>query len=143
MTPEIRASIIGISYFISAFLLIIGLKQMTTPPTARRGNLIAAAATTLALAVTLLDPHVERFGLIILGIAIGGIGGSVWARKVKMTEMPQMVALFNGMGGGTAALVSVGEYMNGQAASAGIILSAVLGTAIGALSFSGSLAAFG
>ena len=138
-----RESIIGISYFISAFLFIVGLKQMTTPPTARRGNMIAAAAMALALVVTLLDAHVQRYGLILLGIAIGGIGGSVWARKVKMTAMPQMVALFNGMGGGTAALVSIGEYMNGEAASPGIILSAVLGTAIGALSFSGSLAAFG
>ena len=143
MTPELRASVIGISYFISAFLFIVGLKQMTTPPTARRGNIIAALAMTLAFVVTLLDPHVERYGLIALGTLIGGVGGGIWARKVKMTEMPQMVALFNGMGGGTAALVSVGEYMAGETASAGIILSAVLGTAIGALSFSGSLAAFG
>ena len=118
MNPAMRDAIIGWSYFISAFLTIIGLKQMTTPPTARRGNMIAAFAMGLALAVTLLDPHVEKYGLILLGIAIGGIGGSVWARKVKMTAMPQMVALFNGMGGGTAALVSIGEFMAGEAASA-------------------------
>ena len=143
MTESLRLSVIGGSYFVSAFLFILGLKQMTAPPSARRGNLIAAAAMLIALAATMLDPAIRNFGWIIAAVAVGGIGGSLWARKVAMTEMPQMVALFNGMGGGTAALVSIAEFMKGNASSMGLALSAVLGTAIGALSFSGSLAAFG
>ena len=136
-------SVIGVTYFVAALLFVVSLKQMTAPPTARRGNLIAAVAMTLAVGVTLLDSQVRQLGLIALAIAIGGIGGTIWARRVKMTQMPQMVALFNGMGGGTAALVSIGEYLNGEVLTAGIILSAVLSTALGAISFSGSLAAFG
>jgi NAD(P) transhydrogenase subunit beta len=143
MNPELRLSIIGISYFISAFLFILGLKQMTAPATARRGNLIAAAAMAVAVLATLLDQHVARFGWIAAGILLGGAAGTYWARTVKMTAMPQMVALFNGMGGGTAALVSIAEYMKSDAQGYGTIISAAAGTAIGALSFSGSLAAFG
>jgi H+-translocating NAD(P) transhydrogenase subunit beta len=143
MTNELRYSIIGGAYFISAFMFILGLKQMTAPPTARRGNMLGALAMLIAVGVTLLDPSVGRFGWIFLGILIGGVAGTYWARKVEMTEMPQMVALFNGMGGGTAALVSIAEFMKAGHMTKGIILSAALGTAMGALSFSGSLAAFG
>ena len=138
-----RTSVIGIAYFVSAFLFIFGLKRMATPHTARNGNLLAAAAMGLALAATFVDPAIRNFGLIGIGLLIGAAIGIYYGRTVKMTAMPQMVALFNGMGGGTAALVSIAEYMKGTAhGSAGIVFSAVLGAIIGALSFTGSLVAF-
>jgi H+-translocating NAD(P) transhydrogenase subunit beta len=137
-----QQTVIGLSYFVSAFMFIIGLKRMATPPTARNGNLLAAAAMAVALVATFLDPAVRNFGLIGIGLVIGAGIGIYYGRTVKMTAMPQMVALFNGMGGGTAALVSIAEYMKGSAHGAGIIFSAVLGAIIGALSFTGSVVAF-
>jgi NAD(P) transhydrogenase subunit beta len=139
-----RLSAISIAYFISAFLFIFGLKRMSAPPSARSGNGLAAAAMALAIGATFLDPAIDNIGLIALGMLMGGLVGVYYGRTVKMTAMPQMVALFNGMGGGTAALVSVAEYMKGtHTGSAGIVLSAVLGAIIGAVSFTGSLVAFG
>ncbi|MGH7466734.1 MAG: NAD(P)(+) transhydrogenase (Re/Si-specific) subunit beta [Longimicrobiales bacterium] len=139
-----RDTVIAISYFISAFLFIFGLKRMSAPPTARSGNGLAAVAMALALAATFLDSNVGNLGIIAVGMLVGAAIGIYYGRTVKMTAMPQMVALFNGMGGGTAALVSVAEFMKGtHTGSAGVIFSAVLGAIIGALSFTGSIVAFG
>src|SRR5688572_32273302 len=103
----------------------------------------------LALAATLLDRQIISFWIIGAGTLVGAAIGIYFARTVQMTAMPQMVALFNGMGGGTAALVSVAEYLRltrglgPSGVAAGEATSIVLGTAIGAISFTGSLIAFG
>src|SRR6476659_2241917 len=101
----------------------------------------------LALGVTLLDRQIVSFWTIAIGTLIGAVMGIYFARTVQMTAMPQMVALFNGMGGATAALVSVAEFIRltraGAAIGVGEAASIVLGTAIGAISFPGSIIAFG
>ncbi len=144
---DARESIIAGAYIVSAVLFIFGLKRLSSPATARSGNQLAAFGMVLALAATLLDRQILSFGTIAIGMVIGAVVGSYFARTVQMTAMPQMVALFNGMGGATAALVSVAEYIRLASVSdtiaAGETTSIVLGTIIGAVSFTGSLIAFG
>ena len=144
---DFRASVIAVSYIVSAVLFIFGLKRLSSPATARSGNRVAAVGMALALAATLLDAQIVSFWTIALGTLIGAVMGIYFARTVQMTAMPQMVALFNGMGGATAALVSVAEFIRltraGEAIGIGEGTSIVLGTAIGAISFTGSIIAFG
>jgi NAD(P) transhydrogenase subunit beta len=141
-----RESMIAVAYIIAAVLFIFGLKRLSSPASARSGNQLAAAGMVLALAATLLDRQILSFWIIAAGTIIGAGIGTYFARTVQMTAMPQMVALFNGMGGGTAALVSVAEYLRLSSAgetSTGETTSIVLGTFIGAVSFTGSLIAYG
>ena len=144
---DLRASVIAVSYIVAAVLFIFGLKQLSSPATARSGNRLAAIGMALALAATLLDRQIISFWTIAIGTLIGAAMGIYFGRTVQMTAMPQMVALFNGMGGATAALVSVAEYLRlsrlGEPIGVGEATSIVLGTAIGAISFTGSLIAFG
>ena len=144
---DVRESIIAIAYIISAVLFILGLKRLSSPATARSGNQLAAFGMVLALAVTLLDRQIISFWTIGIGMLLGAAMGTYFARTVQMTAMPQMVALFNGMGGATAALVSVAEFVRltsvGEFVGRGETTSIVLGTIIGAISFTGSLIAFG
>ncbi|HEV7595574.1 MAG TPA: NAD(P)(+) transhydrogenase (Re/Si-specific) subunit beta [Gemmatimonadaceae bacterium] len=144
---DFRASVIAVSYIVAAVLFIFGLKRMTSPATARSGNRLAAVGMALALGATLLDHQIVSYWTIALGTLIGGVMGVYFARTVQMTAMPQMVALFNGMGGATAALVSVAEFLRltraGDAIGIGEATSIVLGTIIGAISFTGSIIAFG
>jgi len=146
---DVRESGIAIAYIIAAVLFILGLKQLSSPATARSGNRLAAVGMALALATTLFDRQIISFWIIAAGMIVGAAIGIYFARTVQMTAMPQMVALFNGMGGGTAALVSVAEYLRltrgvgPTAVGMGEATSIVLGTAIGAISFTGSLIAFG
>jgi NAD(P) transhydrogenase subunit beta len=144
---DFRASVIAVSYIVAAVLFIFGLKQLSSPSTARAGNRLAAIGMALALGATLLDRQILSFWTIALGTLVGAVLGVYFARTVQMTAMPQMVALFNGMGGATAALVSVAEFLRltagGEAIGAGESTSIVLGTAIGAVSFTGSIIAFG
>jgi H+-translocating NAD(P) transhydrogenase subunit beta len=139
-------SIIEVTYLIAAVLLIIGLKRLSSPATARSGNRLAAVGVLLALLVTLLDQGVVSYGGIVIGVLIGGGIGIYFGRTVQMTAMPQMVGLLNGLGGGTAALVSLAEYMrlahDAPPVGPGESLSVALGTAIGAVSFTGSIIAF-
>ncbi len=144
---DLRESVIASSYIVAAILFILGLKGLSSPSTARRGNRLAAIGMALALGVTLLDRQILSFWSIALGTLIGAVMGIYFARTVQMTAMPQMVALFNGMGGATAALVSVAEFLR-RSGSAAVIgkgesTSIVLGTVIGAISFTGSIIAFG
>ena len=144
---DLRASVIAISYIVAAVLFIFGLKQLSSPSTARSGNRLAAIGMALALAATLLDRQIISFWMIAIGTVIGAAMGIYFGRTVQMTAMPQMVALFNGMGGATAALVSVAEFLRltrlGDPIGIGEATSIVLGTAIGAISFTGSIIAFG
>ena len=101
---------IQLTYLVAATLFMIGLKQMGSPATARKGNLLGAIAMLLAVVATLLDKQVLSYGLILVAIAIGSAIGSLIAYKVAMTDMPQMVGLLNGLGGLASSLVAVGEY---------------------------------
>ena len=146
---DARESGIAIAYIVAAVLFILGLKRLSSPASARSGNRLAAIGMALALSATLVDRQIVSFWIIAGGMVVGAAIGIYFARTVQMTAMPQMVALFNGMGGGTAALVSVAEYLRLTAESgqsgvgAGEATSIVLGCAIGAISFTGSLIAFG
>ena len=144
---DARESAIAVAYIVAAVLFIFGLKRLSSPATARSGNQLAAMGMLVALGATLLDRQILSFWMIAVGMALGAAIGTYFARTVQMTAMPQMVALFNGMGGATAALVSVAEYIRlvrvGEAIGAGEATSIVLGTIIGAVSFTGSLIAFG
>jgi H+-translocating NAD(P) transhydrogenase subunit beta len=142
-----RTDAIGAAYLICAILFIIGLRRLSSPATARSGNQLAAVGMAFAIVATLFDERVTSFGWIAVGAVIGGVGGAVGARKVKMTAMPQMVALFNGFGGGAAALVALSDYhdtvgLPGHVA-AKIILSILFSAVVGSVSFSGSMIAFG
>jgi len=144
---DLRASVIALSYIVAAVLFIFGLKQLSSPATARAGNRLAAIGMFIALGATLIDRQIISFWTIAIGTLIGAVIGVYFARTVQMTAMPQMVALFNGMGGGTAALVSVAEFIRltrvGEPIGIGEGTSIVLGTVIGAISFTGSIVAFG
>ncbi len=143
--------LISIAYLVAAVTFILGLKGLSGPRTAVGGNRIAAAGMLLAVAATFFDHTFRSYGVTglavtLAGMAVGGAGGLVGARMVKMTAMPQMVALFNGAGGGAAALVSILEFWRSIATS-GIepapATSSMLGLMIGGVSFSGSAIAFG
>jgi NAD(P) transhydrogenase subunit beta len=143
---DTRESLIAIAYIVAAVLFIFGLKRLSSPASARSGNQLAAAGMFIALGATLVDRQILSFWIIAVGMLLGAGIGTYFARTVQMTAMPQMVALFNGMGGGTAALVSVAEYLRLNSTgvtSAGETTSIVLGTFIGAVSFTGSLIAYG
>ncbi len=134
-------------YFLAAVTFILGLKGLSGPTTAQLGNRVAATGMLLAVIATFLESQVAAaWVLIVPGIAIGTAVGFVGARRVPMTAMPQMVALFNGAGGGAAALVSVQEYLRATGAgdaTVGEVIAILLGLMIGAVSFSGSAIAFG
>ncbi|MEO8576028.1 MAG: NAD(P)(+) transhydrogenase (Re/Si-specific) subunit beta [Gemmatimonadales bacterium] len=144
---DVRESAIAIAYIVAAVLFIFGLKRLSSPATARWGNQLAALGMIVALGAILVDRQILAFGMIAVAMVLGAAIGTYFARTVQMTAMPQMVALFNGMGGATAALVSVAEYIRlvkvGETIGTGEATSIVLGTIIGAVSFTGSLIAFG
>ena len=131
---------------IVAISFIMALKGLSAPKTARRGNLIGAVGATVATIIVFFDPAIEERNntlLIIGAIAFGVIVGVPAARRIQMTQMPQLVALFNGVGGGAAALVSIVEYLHlGDDASTGEVLATVFTVLVGSVSFSGSIITF-
>jgi NAD(P) transhydrogenase subunit beta len=138
-------TIIQIAYLVAAVLFIVGLKQLSSPKGARNGNLIAAVGMVIALVATLPQLHFTTGGLIIIaiGIVIGTAVGAIGARMVKMTAIPQMVALFNGVGGGAAALVAVAELLRfGPHPAFAEAFPSVFSIVIGSISFAGSMVAF-
>jgi NAD(P) transhydrogenase subunit beta len=135
--------LIQASYLLTAFLFIMGLKRMSSPVTARSGILWAGAGMLVATLATFFYPGLENYLLIIIAIVIGSSVAWVSGRRVAMTDIPQMIALYNGMGGGAAASIAAVELYRGAAASLSIATLAVVGGIIGAVSFSGSLIAFG
>ena len=132
--------VVNAVYVVAVLVFILGLKAMSSPETARRGIMFAGIAMLIAVAVTFLSPGLSNFALIALGIFIGGGLGYYWARVVKMTAMPQMVAVFNGMGGGAAAAIAAVELL-GSLSGATAALS-VAGAVIGSISIAGSVIAF-
>lgn len=161
-------SLLTVIYILGSLTFIIGLKMLSNPATARKGNLIAAGGMTLAIFGTIFlyqdeGERLQNYGWIFGGLAIGGIVGTMAAKKVKMTAMPEMVSLFNGMGGACAALISIVEFnhfldhppvigiVSGiadelaapMAYSRGHLLIILLGLVIGTVSFAGSVVAWG
>lgn len=141
-----------LAYLLAASLFILGLKLLSSPRTARRGNLLGALGMFIAVIVTLTDQRIIDFTYIIAGVIIGGTIGAIMARSVPMTAMPQMVGLLNGFGGGASALVAYAEYnrvtealaLQGLANAPGIDvwITIVLSLLIGVITFTGSGIAF-
>src|SRR5687767_282121 len=131
------------SYFVAAALFIFGLKRMSSPVTARSGIVWAGVGMVVATLITFLTPGMGNYGLMTVAIAVGSIAAWVTGRRVAMTDMPQMIALYNGMGGGAAGAIAAVELFSGEAHGASVLALGVLGGIIGAVSFSGSLIAFG
>lgn len=151
---EIGKYILEICYIIASVLFILGLKMLSHPEKARKGNLWAAAGMTLGIVATIIfhkDENGNSIGhipWILLAIGIGTVAGWLIAVKVKMTAMPQLVSLFNGMGGAAAALISLIElphmmHLYNGSIPFGILIATILGLVIGSISFSGSMIAFG
>jgi NAD(P) transhydrogenase subunit beta len=166
-----ETSVLTIIYLIASVTFILGLKMLSHPETARKGNLVAAGGMTLAIFGTIFiyrDPYTDaklgNYAWIFGGLIIGGIIGVLAARKVKMTAMPEMVSLFNGMGGACAALISLVEFnhflkenfvirigdpndtsvlADGLPVDYGMLITIFLGLIIGSISFSGSMVAWG
>ena len=138
---------VDLAYLACAITFIIGLKRLSSPRTAVRGNQVAAFGMVLAIGVTLWDADARNLAWIIAGMVIGGVIGAYSARAVKMTAMPQMVALFNGVGGGAAALISISEYHDriGLASdpATSFLISTLFSAIVGGVSFAGSMIAFG
>jgi NAD(P) transhydrogenase subunit beta len=101
-----RADLIQIAYLVAAVCFILGLKWLSSPRSARRGNQVAAVGMAIAIVATLIDSRVVDYAWIVIAAVVGGSIGAVIARRVQMTAMPQLVALLNGLGGGAAALIA-------------------------------------
>jgi H+-translocating NAD(P) transhydrogenase subunit beta len=165
-----QLSILTICYIIGSITFILGLKMLSNPATARKGNLIAATGMTIAIIGTIFlykddaGNPLHNYGWIFAGLAIGGIVGTLSAKKVKMTAMPEMVSLFNGMGGACAALISIVEFnhlieqhagrtlypplsnlgsVEMSSGETGTLITIFLGLIIGSISFAGSMIAWG
>ncbi len=135
--------IIEASYFAAAVLFILGLKKMASPVTARRGIVWAGYGMVLATAVTFFHPQIHgNYFWMILAMGIGGILAYASAKKVAMTDMPQMIALYNGMGGGAAAGIAAVILVSGAPMSNTMVTLAVIGALIGTIAFSGSFIAY-
>lgn len=134
-------------YLIASILFIFGIKKLGSPKTARQGNMLSSLGMFLAVVVTLFDQRVLTFEFILIGIIVGAAIGSLMAVKVPMTGMPQMVGLLNGFGGGASALVAFAEYYHLSEVHTALEVSTsvtmVLSVLIGAVTFTGSLIAFG
>lgn len=137
-------------YLLSAVLFVMGLHFMNSPKTARRGNTISAVGMVIAVAMAFIKLFAQGFvswiavGLLIAGIAVGAVAGVVSAKKVKMTDMPQLVSVFNTVGGGAAALVALNDILASEGTpSLVVLITAGLGVMIGSVTFTGSLIAAG
>ena len=136
-----------IVYLISAVLFVSGIKLLSSPATARSGNARASVAMLLAIVVTLLDNEILNWTTVLAAMVAGAVIGGLLARYIEMTAMPQLVAVFNGFGGGASAAVAAAQFVraggSGPSLETGVGVTIVLSTLIGALTFSGSLIAFG
>jgi H+-translocating NAD(P) transhydrogenase subunit beta len=160
-TDTLFSLLLQLSYLIGSVTFILGLKMLSDPKSARKGNLIAAGGMALAIFATIFlftfreagsdeAQHLHNYLWIFGGLVIGTIAGAFAARKVQMTAMPEMVSLFNGMGGACAMLISIVEFRRNEALAqgmehvdSGMLLVIVLGMMIGTVSFAGSIIAWG
>ena len=142
-----RDLIITSAYLVSAALFIIGLRYLGSPATARNGNALAAGGMLLAIVVTLISEEIISYPLIVAGVLVGGAIGVAFARLVKMTAVPQMVAVFNGFGGAASGLIAISEYFRlwdaGEEMGLDTSITIMLGVLIGAVTLSGSAIATG
>ncbi|MFM7066590.1 MAG: NAD(P)(+) transhydrogenase (Re/Si-specific) subunit beta, partial [Gammaproteobacteria bacterium] len=150
LSPEATKWLIDVAYFATAFLFIMGLKRMASPVTARSGIVWAGGGMVIATLITFLEPSshgaaLSSTNLLLVVLAIGIGGGLAWVsgQRVAMTDMPQMIALYNGMGGGAAAAIAAVELYQGGEHTLVVSILAVLGGLIGGVSFSGSGIAYG
>src|SRR5574338_1356205 len=141
-----------IVWLVSAVTFIFALKFLASPQTARRGNLLGAAGMALIVAWTFftVDGMLDNWWIIVVAGLIGSVAGVLGARRVPMTAMPQMVAIFNGAGGGAAAVVALAEFLrdtshqaSGELLSLPFIIATLLGAVIGSVSLTGSIVAWG
>lgn len=139
-----RGTILDLCYLVAAVTFILALKGLSNPKRARTGNFIAMGGMVLAIGATFFQPGISHIDLIVIGMVIGAIVGIPASRMVKMTAMPQLVAIFNGVGGGAAALVAMTEFLGfgGQKPATYVTLEVLLGVLIGTVSFAGSAIAF-
>ena len=142
---EISSNIQNIVYLISASLFIIGLKRLASPTTARNGNRLSSLGMLIAIIVTILKYTDNNFEWIIIGIVIGGLLGIILSKYVQMTAIPQLVAIFNGFGGGASALVAIYEilYPKESVISIFVLAAIAFSTILGSLTLTGSFIAFG
>lgn len=134
--------LVQLAYLLSAVLFILGLKGLTRPRTAVRGNLLGACGLLVAVVITLFQAGLD-YRLIAGGLVVGAVIGAVFAIRVQMTEMPQMVALFNGFGGAASTLVAGANLVQTDSFTADVLVATALSGMIGAVTFSGSLIAWG
>ncbi|NJK28002.1 MAG: NAD(P)(+) transhydrogenase (Re/Si-specific) subunit beta [Coleofasciculaceae cyanobacterium SM2_3_26] len=143
---DLTISGIQLTYLVAASLFILGLKKLGSPATARSGNTIASVGMLLAIAATLVDRQVVNYETLLIGIAIGSLIGAVTAQRVEMTAMPQMVGLFNGLGGAASALVAGAEFWRRFSTEGSLPLDTnitiLLSILIGGVTFTGSMVAF-
>jgi proton-translocating NAD(P)+ transhydrogenase subunit beta len=145
LSPD--SDLVTIGYIAAFSLFILGVRQGTHPRTARRGNLIAAVGMAIAIAITLALDVIGNGALIVIGILLGTAVGTIASYRVQMTQMPQMVALYNGVGGGAVVLIAWSEIRHGIAGGESIptdiIVPVLFSTVVGSISFWGSTIAFG
>lgn len=138
--------LVELAYLVAIVLFILGLKRLSSPATARSGNKLASLGMLLGVVVTLLDREIISFEYILAGVVIGSLIGAAVAKKVEMTSMPELVALFNGFGGAASALVALGAWFrmaSGSVLPGTDLFIMGLSVLIGAVTFTGSLIAFG
>lgn len=141
-----QANAINAAYLAAAALFILGLKGLASPRTAVRGNLLGALGMLVAVLATLADAQIVSYAWIARGLALGALIGAVWAVRVQMTAMPQLVAAFNGFGGGASALVAASAVLTAETPSGvpavQLHISSVLSVLIGAATLTGSMVAW-
>jgi NAD(P) transhydrogenase subunit beta len=144
IAAPVAKGLVDASYLLTAFLFIMGLKRMSSPVTAKSGIVWAGWGMLVATLVTFIDPEITaNYILIVTAIFCGGVLAWWTGKRVAVTDMPQMIALYNGMGGGAAAAIAAVELLGGEAQSRAAVSLAVIGGIIGTVSFSGSMIAFG
>ena len=133
----------SIAYVLASVLFILGIKKLSHPKTARDGNFVAASGMLIAIVSTLVFYSEIDFQLIFIGMVIGAIIGATFAIKVEMTQMPQMVAIFNGFGGGASALIASAEFLNSGDINTFTMSTIIISIFVGTLTLTGSFIAFG
>ena len=129
-------------YVVAAFCFILGIKKLSSPATARSGNIISAVGMLIAIIVTLMEQTILGFQTVLIGLIIGSLCGVAAARLVAMTAMPEMVALLNGFGGGSSLLLAFGAFIEKNNLSQFAVLITIISILIGAVTFSGSIIAW-